>query len=1292
MEPTQQTATPAPAANNQAASSVFEVPMVVNGRNITGYVEAANVDEAHDTALNLESDQEIQGYNPQSNLYVLQGQNGYIRYTHDAASIDEARTRTQQIDQNQQAIQGFIDTDEAFDKGIEQDYNNRESRVLNLALQQQMARLAQNERIKLGGMPTSADWQSGAEGFGRLANDVGAGLVEMPVQAASGAIAGLNEIMDSGMQLSQLGIKQLPEGAQDFLNKPIGMPNVEFQNLKNSGQFDANDAWDIPNLTDQANSTTGSMVRALAQFGTGLYFGGKALKGWQVTSKSGLIGKALIQGSIADFTAFDEADARLSDLVQTVPALQNPVTEYLAHDIDDTALESRLKNVIEGGALGVGFEAIGPLMRSLQAYKALREAAPKARTEAQAAMEASIAREERIATEAKAASDMLGKEDEPLVEVLPPGRQALNDSVARVDAANQADGVTGSANDAQSLSMNADRGMSQFEPNLGANPFKVNFSKIKGDDDIRSVIAQMLEVRPEAIDTARRGQVDWRSSEMSSTNILRNDDSFDRLLTRRTGQAANEAEILAYRRLWAASGERLRTVAQVAAKAPTEANLMAFRQMLATHGAIEESVMGVRAEAGRALQIWRKPVGSSEFVARRISEMVNGADGSARTANQEMAKLIANGLDPEALGELARKVPRLTNAQRIRTIVQASMLTSPSTHVANTTGNTLGILFEIGARRMAEGAGTGAIVQGEAAAMMAGLNQAIYDIIQRAPKVTRFIQNIDDAATKAELDANALGNHLFAETAQSSNPAISGAANLLNGIIQTPAKLTSGADKYAKYVSYSAALNATAYRKAFRDVEAGVIKGNDVGRRASEYMLHPSDDMIDEAYRLADEITFSRTQEYWTDKNDKQYPGLGRSMLNIRKAVEGSGDNPLRGFASGVIMPFINTPANIMSYSMRSSPFAPLMKRYQEDMIAGGARAEVAKARMRLGSAVMWSGFSLAASGYVTGGGPSDPNQRQALMRTGWQPYSIKIGNKYYSYNRLDPLGTLLSMSGDMADVAVNTDWNDNEQVDQWSEYVGIAVGAIGASLMNKSMLKGVSDLIELAADPKRNGERFVTERLASGNPALLRTIERTIDPYQREAMVDPSKEQSTNGILNAWDSMTQAYKDDIPGLSTSQPIKRDMWGRPVMNASGMGPAWELLSPSRASTARGEPIDNELLRLHYYPSMPNKTLTLPEEMRFDESDNGKVPLSDRPDLYNRFLMVRGETMLPRLNDLVQSNGYQNLSEEDKKDEIQSVMFEETSDAWEKVIQENYEDIADWAAKRKSARRALQENQ
>ncbi|HKJ03696.1 MAG TPA: hypothetical protein VJ997_14615, partial [Longimicrobiales bacterium] len=102
-------------------------------------------------------------------------------------------------------------------------------------------------------------------------------------------------------------------------------------------------------------------------------------------------GRALAAGAAADFVAFDGNEERLSNLIQQVPALQNPISAYLQADQSDSEAEGRLKNALEGLGLGAIVEGLTGAFRATRAYRraladgadsaqaleAARQAAPK---------------------------------------------------------------------------------------------------------------------------------------------------------------------------------------------------------------------------------------------------------------------------------------------------------------------------------------------------------------------------------------------------------------------------------------------------------------------------------------------------------------------------------------------------------------------------------------------------------------------------------------------------------------------------------------------------------------------------------------------------------------------------------------------------------------------------------------------------------------------------------------------------------------------------------------------------
>jgi len=130
----------------------------------------------------------------------------------------------------------------------------------------------------------------------------------------------------------------------------------------------------------KSETIAGSLVESVTQFL--VPYGGIA-KGVSAASKLGRFGKAfssvnakgkqtlnwkgvLAAESATDFIAFDAQEERLSNLIQSFPSLGNPLTEYLAADENDSELEGRFKNSLEG--LGLTGLAAG-LITSVKALK-----------------------------------------------------------------------------------------------------------------------------------------------------------------------------------------------------------------------------------------------------------------------------------------------------------------------------------------------------------------------------------------------------------------------------------------------------------------------------------------------------------------------------------------------------------------------------------------------------------------------------------------------------------------------------------------------------------------------------------------------------------------------------------------------------------------------------------------------------------------------------------------------------------------------------------------------------------
>ena len=175
-------------------------------------------------------------------------------------------------------------------------------------------------------------------------------------------------------------------------------------NLADILTFDILPDWDKNPLGGSA-TTVGGIVETIAEFGVGFLTGSaaisaaskigklgkvaKAAKWMQGPGKLQSFSKAATAGAIADFSVFEGDSMRLSNLVESIPGLSNPITEFLsAKEGDVDSLANRLKNVIEGGVVGSAVE--GGIRGINGAYRMARGIAAAA----------DVVRETRLAVEA----------------------------------------------------------------------------------------------------------------------------------------------------------------------------------------------------------------------------------------------------------------------------------------------------------------------------------------------------------------------------------------------------------------------------------------------------------------------------------------------------------------------------------------------------------------------------------------------------------------------------------------------------------------------------------------------------------------------------------------------------------------------------------------------------------------------------------------------------------------------------------------------------------------------------
>ena len=422
-------------------------------------------------------------------------------------------------------------------------------------------------------------------------------------------------------------------------------------------------------------------------------------------------------------------------------------------------------------------------------------------------------------------------------------------------------------------------------------------------------------------------------------------------------------------------------------------------------------------------------------------------------------------------------------------------------------------------------------------------------------------------------------------------------------------RMVGAQDDFFKMIGYRGEVASRAFRRASEEVARGAISREQLSDRVIAIMRNPPDDI-----RLAS-VDHARYQNF-TDE-----PGNWVKAIN-KVEKQGAEATYLGGQVGALIlrmlMPFRTTPSRLTWYAFERSPLAPLMGRVRDAIAAGGAARDLALTRMALGTMGLMTIMDLAFDGHITGGGPRerrDTGRRQTLLRSGWQPFSVRVPDgvsdknvddqgkplpkyRYFSFNQLDPFGSQLGIAASLAEIINNADHLDSDRVENIMHIAAAAAASFGDFMLGKSTMMGPAELLSVLHAPDDAG-KFLDNEIASYTGSGVRWLRRQVDPSVRY----------TSGLV-------QELTNRIPGLSSDLPPARDYWGRIRTYQSGMGMIYDATVPLASRVYDPEPIDKEAIENGFNMQMPSMTLSFGKGLN--------LFLREHPEFYSRFLEIRGQ--------------------------------------------------------------------
>lgn len=535
----------------------------------------------------------------------------------------------------------------------------------------------------------------------------------------------------------------------------------------------------------------------------------------------------------------------------------------------------------------------------------------------------------------------------------------------------------------------------------------------------------------------------------------------------------------------------------------------------------------------------------------------------------------------------------------------------------------------------------------------------------------------DPSARQVDLPANQR-RAISAQGLDIKSQGVGSMVNAIGSVIGMPSRLLGGTDNFVKQLNYRAVVRADLIeqglerglrgkdlaewmeksmdsmvingaaltarnldREANRRGLSGIKKVNWIKSKLADGDIQDRQALATRALEVSREVTFTRQLK----EDESVFRSVSQSAQKIVN------QHPiLRPF-----IPFIRTPANLLSFAgertadpvmtmartlnplSRTTPkqFSALhgnRSRMMADLASQDPqRKSEAYGRVIAGFGFTATGVMFASTGNLTGGGPKNYKERKLLEEGGWRPYSIKVGDNYFSYQRMDPFASMLGIFADMADIARYAPPEMQEEVESLGLNLGIAVAR---NIGSKTYLQGVMDLAGLLENP----ERFVGETARGFAGAM-------IPNYLGQSVQAVSGDESMREVRTWMDAM----QAKIPFLSEGLDPQRNFMGEPMERYMALGGRWtDWFLPIVHSTTSSDPINREIAQLGH-------AFAPPSAHRYD-MDLRTVTKSSGQSAYDRWMelhqevRIGGRSLNQAMNRLLRSADYRRMSPDGLGDE------------------------------------------
>lgn len=583
-----------------------------------------------------------------------------------------------------------------------------------------------------------------------------------------------------------------------------------------------------------------------------------------------------------------------------------------------------------------------------------------------------------------------------------------------------------------------------------------------------------------------------------------------------------------------------------------------------------------------------------QFIMDTMQEVQNMEDGyDKRVKLAEIQKLMTDKLPPE-------------KGAKIRSWMRISMLFNPKTQVRNVAGNALimpvnsfGDLFSSYADKLiAKKTGVRTTGTTNIKAMFKGIKKGAYEATNDYKK---GINTKDMEGNRFEIsDGKSFSEkNLMGKT-------LNRTESLLNYVMDVGDRVFSEA-AFENSLQNQLALNNT---------------------------TEITQEMIDIAHQEA----LSRT---WNDNNN-----YTRFVLNARAGLNKFVN--FRGYGLGdVLIPFAKTPANLTKAIVDYSPAGlvstinkgiNLKRSLTNGQYTATMQHEFVQSlgKATAGTMLYILGIALAKAGITSGDSDDDKDTANFLKNTlGVSSYSIKIGDKSFTYDWAQPLAAPLSITANV----VNSKKNGTQAL---LEGIIGSLDTAGSILLEQSFLQSINDVLNDNDGVVSGIINEILELPARAVPTFSKQIADLVDGTQRTSFEYGKPIQSA----------VNSIKAKIPFVSKTLNPAVDTMGREIQKYGGKNNIFNVfLNPANVSTENISESAEEIYRLY---KETGETDVMPRVAPYYINQKGEKIMMTGKDRVE-YQKISGEIIEDNIKKLINNVSYSNMSDSDKANVVKDIV-------------------------------------